>query len=178
MNLFLYIPASSSHPPGLLKSLIYGLLSTYWKQNSDYEDYINFVRLLHKRLLARGQKAININPIFIEASNKIERKSNPSSPSIQPPSPFENRLFYHYEYHTRDVSRQVIRNTYENTCELPNTEGHSFRNMPNTSGDKLRISKFTVCYSRPKNIRDRLVPSKLFETKSCNIRNIIEENRA
>ena len=32
MNLFLYIPASSAHPSGLLKILIYGLLRTYWMQ--------------------------------------------------------------------------------------------------------------------------------------------------
>ena len=89
---------------------------------------------------------------------------------------YENRLFFHYEFHTRDVSRQLIRNSYENTCDSPDDVGHSFRNMPNVSGDKLRIDKFTVCYSRPNNIRDRIVPSKLHETSKCNVKNILEKN--
>ena len=34
MNLCLYIPEYSAHPPGLIKSLITGLLENYWRQNS------------------------------------------------------------------------------------------------------------------------------------------------
>ena len=75
MNLFLYIPALSAHPPGLLKSLIYGLLETYWRQNSHSRDYTKFSQLLHKRLLARGHDLKAINLLFTEAAIKIEAKS-------------------------------------------------------------------------------------------------------
>ena len=176
MNLLLYIPASSAHPPGLLKSLVHGLLRSYWKQNSDEKDYIKFVRLLHQRLLATGQKAKNSNPIFIEAAEKIHKKSLLDGTKSPKKRLYENRLFFHYELHTCDVSRQLIRNSYENTCDTPDDAGHSFRNMPNVSGDKLRIDKFTVCYSRPNNIRDRIVPSKLHETSKYNVKNILEKN--
>ena len=40
MNLFLYIPSNSAHPPGLLKSLIFGLLLTYFNQNKDTNDFL------------------------------------------------------------------------------------------------------------------------------------------
>ena len=75
MNLFLYIPALSAHPPGLLKSLIYGLLETYWFQNSNSRDYTKFSQLLHKRLIARGHDLKTINVLFTEAAAKIEEKS-------------------------------------------------------------------------------------------------------
>ena len=37
MNLFLYIPPHSVHPPGLMKSFIFGLLQTYYFQNTAAE---------------------------------------------------------------------------------------------------------------------------------------------
>ena len=54
MNLFLYIPHHSAHTPGLLKSLAYGLISTYKRQNSSDHDFQSNVGKLFKRLLARG----------------------------------------------------------------------------------------------------------------------------
>ena len=40
MNPFLYIPGHSSHPPGIVKSLIHGLIQTYHRQNTQEETYI------------------------------------------------------------------------------------------------------------------------------------------
>ena len=54
MNLYLYIPNHSASPPGLLKSLVYGLLSTYKRQNSDDKDFRFIVGKLFERLIARG----------------------------------------------------------------------------------------------------------------------------
>lgn len=50
-NLFLYITAHSSHPPGLLKSLIFGLLQTYKAQNTWLEDFLSTTELLFDCLL-------------------------------------------------------------------------------------------------------------------------------
>jgi len=60
MDLFLYIPPHSSHPPGLMKSLIYGLLLTYFLQNTHRSDFFDMISLLHKRLLARGHRTAMI----------------------------------------------------------------------------------------------------------------------
>ena len=174
MNLFLYIPALSAYPPGLLKSLIYGLLETYWRQNSHSRDYTKFSQLLHKRLLARGHDIKAINLLFTEAAIKIEAKSWTKNKQPKTKSLTGESLFFHYEFHTRDISRQLIRNAYESKCELQDENGPSFRNMENASGDKLSIEKFTVCYSRPKNLRDNLVPSKLHETEKINVENILK----
>ena len=39
--------------------------------------------------------------------------------------------------------------------------------------DGLNIDKLTVAYSRPKNLRDILIPSTLFETDAISATNII-----
>jgi hypothetical protein len=38
-NLFLYIPPTSAHSPGVLKSIIFGNVHRYWYQNSNIDDY-------------------------------------------------------------------------------------------------------------------------------------------
>ena len=157
--------------------MIYGLLETYWVQNSTTADYIHFARLLYQRLLKQGYKSAKVNEIFLEAATKIEKKSN----STPPPKPAHNirpqdiRLFFHLEYHPRDISRQYVRDTYEKVCETPDSKGHCFKHMPTPSGEMLRVDRLTMCYSRPKNLRDTLVPSKLFETPQTNVRDILKK---
>ena len=52
MNLYLYLPATSAHPPSVIRSMIYGLLQTYYKQNTHREHYLETTVLLYKRLMA------------------------------------------------------------------------------------------------------------------------------
>ena len=73
-------------------------------------------------------------------------------------------LFFHIPFHTKDISRQKIRDIYEKTCE-GEPQGCNFKQMPNEDcGNCMKISQLTIAYSRPKNIRDYLCPSKLIET--------------
>ena len=90
MTLFLYIPAHSSHPPGLTKSLIYGLVGTYWIQNSRKEDFIHTTKLLYDRLIARGYKHEVIGPIFLEAATKLHDRNKSRPITIPQKSKSEN----------------------------------------------------------------------------------------
>ena len=126
MNLFFYIPALSAHPPGILKSFIYGLLETYWLQNSHSHDYTKFSQLLHKRLLARVHDLKTINILFTEAAAKIEGKSFNKIKTPKVKSLTGKSLFFHYKFYTRDISRQLIRDVHETKCESPDENGLSF----------------------------------------------------
>ena len=176
-NLFLYIPAHSAHPPGLIKGLVYGFLETYWRQNTFRSDYIKMVKLLFQRLLNRGYEDKIITPIFNEAALKIEAKFNFILDKTIQPLQSGNRIFFHLEYHKRDVSRQCIRDAYESTCESLDTKGHSFKYHPTPDGNNMMIKRATIAYSRPKNLRDQLISSKLFETDSCNAETILQKMR-
>jgi hypothetical protein len=74
LNLFLYIPGHSAHPPGVLKSLIFGLVSTYKRQNSNTIDFQDNVKKLFRQLLSRGHTYKNIYPIFMEAAKCVDAK--------------------------------------------------------------------------------------------------------
>ena len=170
MNLFLYIPPHSSHPPGLMKSLIYGLLLTYFLQNTLRSDFFDMISLLYNRLLARGHISEDIYPIFMEATQKIEDRYDPMVDSQKntdksDPSCSDEVLFFHIPYHTRDISRQKIRDIYEKTCE-GEPQGFNFKHIPNEDTDEImKIPQLTIAYSRPKKLRDLLCPSKMIETE-------------
>ncbi|KAL7474273.1 hypothetical protein ACHAW6_001073 [Cyclotella cf. meneghiniana] len=53
-NPYLYITAQSTHPPGMIKGVIFGLVRCYYEQNSDKKDFIYFTKLLFTRLMPRG----------------------------------------------------------------------------------------------------------------------------
>jgi hypothetical protein len=38
-NLFLYVPLTSAHSSGVLKSIIFGIVHHYWYQHSNIDDY-------------------------------------------------------------------------------------------------------------------------------------------
>ena len=72
MNLYLYIPPSSAHPPGCFKGLIFGNLLTYWQQNSHREDFIAIARSFAQRLTARGYSEKMVHDLFTEAGARID----------------------------------------------------------------------------------------------------------
>ena len=52
INLHLYIPPNSAHPPGVLKSMIYGNIRRYWLQNTYIHDFIDITKQFIERLLS------------------------------------------------------------------------------------------------------------------------------
>ena len=174
MNLFLYIPPNSAHPPWLVKSLIFGLLQTYHRQNSKYSDFLKITTLLFQRLIDRGHLHDNLVELFSSAIESIEKNEN--NPFITPPpiTSSENRLFLHTPYHPRDISRKQIRDLYESTCESSESNSNfKFLLNPKTK-EHMSIDKLTVAYSRPKNLRDLLVSSTFQETEDVNVAKFVK----
>ena len=176
MNRFLYIPAHSAHPQGVTKSLIYGLLSTYFRQNSRRQDFYAIVRLLFKRLRARGHQRDVLTPIFLNAVSNItdRRKSNRSYNTVLSSKKTcrlekENQVFFHLPFHPRGITRTKIQMFYKETCESPDNLEQDFRHLVTDTGDHLRISKLTIAYSRCKNIRDSVSPSRIQEFEDCKV---------
>lgn len=166
-NLFLYPTSNSAHPSGITKSLVYGLLSTYHKQNSNQSDFLRMTKLLLQRLLRRGHKLPTLETIFQNAISKIEHDANNPFSNVQTTpqtQPHTDRLFFHLPYHPRDISRQKIRNIYEDEC------APTLQCLHNDETDgNMRITNFTIAYSRPTNLRDILCPSTLVETDEINV---------
>jgi len=107
-NLHLYIPPASAHPPGVLKSLIFGNLQRYWQQNTYVTDFVNIATQFANRLLARGYEKSTIEKLFNEAARKLDnfikqKKSN------------DNTLYLHWTWHPRCITKSKLRLLYNKT---------------------------------------------------------------
>lgn len=175
MNLFLYIPAHSAHPPGVLKSLIYGLMKTYRRQNSNVEDFKLNVKQLFRCLLARGYNHHDISTMFKEAANTIKHNQlQHSHRNQQQGKEKKNDIFFHIPYHPRDIRQNNIQQTYSQNCNNKNNLGESFKAMKNDMmGGTMRIDKLSVAYSKGKNLRDMLCQSKLRISEDCSVSKIL-----
>jgi hypothetical protein len=149
MNLHLYIPPSSAHPPSCLKGLITGELLRYRKQN-DNKDFVDITTSFIERMIDRGHKLENLIPLIHEAATAIDKKRF-SSYLTDTDSPLNNSkkeqksLYFHWKYHPNGISNSTIRYHY-------NIHLKQHLQM---------FDKMTLAISRPTNLRDKLTRTAL-----------------
>lgn len=149
MNLYLYIPPGSAHPTGILKSLIYGRLRSYWNQNTYQRDFHKMRQHLWSKLIDRGYTTQQLQPLFQTAMNKIHSQEQ----TIATPNADDDKpLFFHLEYHPRGVQRPQIRTAYQNILS-----------------PLFPDRRLIVAQHRPRNnIRDRICSTKLDDVPNSN----------
>ena len=152
LNLYLYIPPLSAHPPSCFKGLIHGELRRYWAQNNP-TDFAAILSNFILRLTARGHKLENLIPLISEAAASLDcqfktRRNNDS-----------NTLYVHWHYHPNGIQRQTIRRLYNNILK-----------------DHIPFDNMQVAISRPKNIKDILTRTKLIVPDNLCLQTLIKQN--
>jgi thiamine kinase-like enzyme len=149
MNLHLYNPPSSAHPPSCLKGLITGELFRYKKQNNN-EDFMKITTSFLERMAARGHKIENLTPLFHEAAATIDKKLFTSylkntEPSSENSNSNQKSLYFHWKYHLHGITNSIIRHHYNKYLK-----------------NHLQIfNKMTLAILRPANLRDKLTRTAL-----------------
>jgi len=111
LNLYLYIPPTSAHPPSCLKGLIAGEMRRYWFQN-DTDDFQAILTKFITWLTDRGHRIEDLIPLFQQAALAID--SNETSNATTSNS---NTLLIHWRYHPFDIQRSDLRSYYNKTLE-------------------------------------------------------------
>ena len=167
-NLYLYITPHSAHPPGILKSLVYGLLRKYQIQNTYKEDFNEMVSKLFSRLLARGHNPTTLARLFQHALHSL--LEDPTGYSIPPKKNKETlqekTLFFKTKYYHSSLPRSLIQRIFHDTCNTSISDQNILDNNDTDKKDVLKNMKLTIAFSREKNLRDILIPSKLHSTKN------------
>ena len=153
LNLFLYIPPRSAHPPGVLKSTIYGNLRRFHRQNTKPKDFIQVAREFAEHLVDRGHDRDNVEALFREAAATFDAANYTANHSKEDT---RHTLFFHGEYHPRGVPKNTARRIYNDTLQ-----GHD------------NYSRLVIAYRRPRNLRDALMRTKLDEPPGARISDLI-----
>jgi len=106
MNLYLYKPPTSAHPPSCLKGLITGEMRQYWLQNNN-NDFQNILSKFIERLIDSGHKLVDLIPIFQQASYTLS-KTKQSNNNSENSNTDSNTLYIHWSYHPMGIKKRTI----------------------------------------------------------------------
>jgi hypothetical protein len=157
LNLYLYIPPHSAHPPGVTRGLIFGMITRIFRLTTDYADQRSAVTDLFRRLQARGHQATDILPMFLAA---LSTASKP--PTLTTGRPDAPPLFFHLKYNPYDVSSKVIQAIFRKFLLHPKNEP-LLSDLRNPYNAFFKSERLIIAYSRPSNLRNLLFPRKLKE---------------
>ena len=144
LNLYLYLPPASAHPPGVLKGLIYGGCCRIHRLTTCPLLRRQYVQRFYERLLARGYASTTVVPLINTA---VSRLSAPTTPLVGTAPPLRP-LFLHVDYHPEDSTSQDIQRAFR--CDLLQPRN------PDCPFDRL-----TVAYHRPQNLGNLVSPRRL-----------------
>ena len=152
INLHLYIPPHSAHPPGLLPGIVHGTLFRIFTLCSDHDDRILCTRVFFKRLQARGYKSDQIKSLFYKAISRAEQYSGPTNSTR---NDHTSELF-HLPFHPNDPASYKIQQAWRDTIASPRYH----MPLPNICNPKTRekcnIERMIIAYRRPMNIGNLL----------------------
>jgi len=152
LNLYLYIPPRSAHPPSCLKGLIAGEMRRYWLQNNT-ENFQTILTKFIKRLTDRGHRIDDLIPLLHQAAITIDSNTTRNTTANN-----SYTLFIHWKFNPFDIQRSDLRRYYNSTLE-----------------QLLDYNKVTVATSRPKNLRDLISKTPLELPAHLDIRDMIQK---
>jgi hypothetical protein len=118
LNLYLYLPPHSAHPPGVLKGLIFGQIFQIYCLTMKSSDRIKLVQALFRRLCARGYSADWLRPMFYSSLQTIVPRlstNNWKKANISTDQP----LFAHVLFHPFDLFPVSAQTTGKKRTFLP-----------------------------------------------------------
>jgi hypothetical protein len=164
LNLYLYLPPNSAHPPGVLKGLIIGLLLRIVRLTSDSSLHSHLCSQVFHRLRARGYSYPYLKPLFDKALQYIA--GSKSSPPVLP-GPVQKPLsiFLHLPFHPRDVQSRVIQALFR---QVFNTE-------PIQSSQSASDRRLIIAYHRPPNLGNILCPRRISKTPGPPVSDVLSK---
>lgn len=168
MNLHLYLPPNSAHPPDTIRSLIFGRVRAYFLHNTYETDFEQECILLARNLLRCGWEWEQLSSHFNEAETALKKygKTKLLQDSLKTRRKKDSEkvddmiMVFKLPYHPRGVQRQQITTAYINSGLA-----------------KLQPERRFICAQlRPHNIRDRVCSTSLEDIPGDNPSDFLTAN--
>jgi hypothetical protein len=174
LNLHLHLPSHSAHPRGMLRGLIRGTALRVTRRTTNPSEQLVFLKRYRQQLLRRGYSASTLDPIFQEAfataltppaatASEIEitlldpvyKEDRPLAPyyTSVPKVDAADSLYLHVFHHPLDVNRVVIQQAFRKTVASPRA-CIPMESIRNHEAVPFGVSRLTIAYHRPRNVRD------------------------
>lgn len=155
LNLYLFIPPSSAHPPNVRQSLVTGGIKRIMDLTTKQSDRKKSACAFFCRLHDRGYSRALLLRLFRNAFDAYRLAS--TQPKPEPDSDLNSRVFLHVPFHPRDPPRRHLQQLFRRIILQPPGEPY-FANLHNFHGGYVGIDRITVAYHRQHNLRNLLFP--------------------
>ena len=178
MNLYLYLPPGSAHPPGVLKGLVFGMIYRITTLTNDDTRRRESLKRFYNRLLRRGYAKDTIVPIFKEgwrrysvARPKLTAEEREANKNI------EDAFVIHFPYHPDDPPSGAIQRVLRNTLFEPKGPGEEpLRHFPSHFKVPMMKDRAIIAYHKSKSLRNYLSPRKFDNTPGPTASAIMDED--
>jgi hypothetical protein len=157
LNLYLYLPPHSAHPPGALSGLIHGLIKRIYRLTSDPADCENNLQDMWLRLRRRGYSSAALQPLF--SSGYATRFTT----SVKTPASSAETIFLHVPYHPANPPARALQHHFREILRQPLGDA-PLPQLRNNNEFPCGIQRLIIAHHRPKNLSDLLVPRKIDKT--------------
>jgi hypothetical protein len=145
MNLYLYLPPHSAHPPGLISGMVMGGIFRIHTLCTNEDDKKERYKSLYRRLLARGWKRDTLYPLFNKALQHVKK------PRVTNENVSQRPTFLFLDYNPADPKSRSIQKTWREHFINPARFG-SVNDLRNNIGAKLNFDRLIIAYKRRQNL--------------------------
>ena len=148
LNLHLYIPPHSAHPPGLLPGIVYSTLFRIFTLCSSETDKLQQTKVFFKCLIARGYKGNEIRGLFNKAITHAKSYNGP----ITDDDAEHNSVILHLPFHPNDPASFHIQAAWRTHVAKPRWK-MPLEHMKNPkTKEKCNIKRMIIAYKCPMNL--------------------------
>jgi hypothetical protein len=161
LNLYLYLPPHSAHPPGVLTGLIYGMIRRVYRLTTDPADCSDYLRKFYTRLRHRGYPKQVLQPLF---QTGLENRTKPPRSNLDKSTNPTDTMFLHVPFHPANPPSSAIQELFRDVLLYP----HAATPLPQIAnqhfGTRCGLKRLIIAYHRPPNLANLLCPRKLERT--------------
>ena len=155
LNLYLYIPPNSAHPPGVITGLVFGNVLRIYQLCSDEQDISDRLVVFFRRLRACNYVPEFLLPLFTKAINNAKAYLSRSDAQhkarkAEKTRDAERRVFLHLPFHPSDPSSRVVQDLWRTHVMFP-TDERPFNLVTNHRDARVPIDRLTITYHRAPN---------------------------
>ena len=177
LNLYLYIPPKSAHPPGVLTGLISGNILRIHQLCSRDDDINDRLRIFFRRLRHRGYSSEALLPIFQKAVDNAKKylRTSPESRLAAKRAKAEEskrRVFLHLPYHPNDPPSSTVQRLWREHMLHP-IGLTPLNHVENDCNERIPIDRLTIAYSRAPNFGNMFSVRKIQKHPGPNVSSFI-----
>ncbi len=161
LNLHLYLPTTTAHPPSVLKGMVHGTVKRIHRLSSDEANQRDSTRDFYIRLRQRGYTPRLLHPIFRDA---LAKKVTTNDKETDEP----RAVHFHMPFHPGNPRSFQLQHLFRHHLLRPYS-GWPLYMVRNHKKARLNVRRMIVAFHKPRSLRNLLFPWRLRQSPGSEV---------